>query len=179
MRNSNFLIIFLPSSFASARFEQLEQGGRKDPIMIAHQSQKSFLQNVILFMTILLLSACRSAPNSEDDASDLAIGTWTSSTPGDLWIKLVITSDGKFTEYDAHPTDQDWGDPDATGTWKIGTNKYSDTGNRHYYIAFSTSSFSVAGMFDAAIFRSGNEIYFSGEGGGYLLTHGDKFPFSN
>ena len=135
-----------------------------------------------LLITVLFGSGCEGSQprmlNSIDDARKLAVGTWIFSKPGDTWIKLVISQDGRFTEYDAQPIDEDWGKPDAQGTWDVSTGKYPNTGQRYYVIKFSTQAFSVAGMFDGAVFRTVDEIELFGEGRGYTLLRGDRNPFS-
>lgn len=114
-----------------------------------------------------------------DDARKLAVDTWTCSPPGDIWIKLVITKDGRFVEYDAHPTNDNWGRPAGKGRWKVRTGKYSDTGKRYYSITFSSEDYPITSMLDDAVLVNTDQIYFPvGNAKGYLLQRGDNFPFS-
>ncbi len=125
----------------------------------------------ILFTIIVVITSENGSLDSEEGAKKALIGTWTYTNP-DLkysWMKLVINSDGTYEEYHAQPADNNWGTA-KTGTWKVTTGKFEDTGRKYY--AMNQDNFGAP-----LILYSLNSMKL-----GYadaFLTKGDRFPFSN
>ena len=80
--------------------------------------------------------------------------------------------------YIAEPTADDWGKPYETGTWRITTGKYANTGQRYYAIEFKSSEKSfLFGDFPTYVAPFINSKKLSSDVYNYL-EKGDKFPFS-
>lgn len=84
--------------------------------------------------------------DSVDSAKEFFIGTWVYSEPltGEnkmpWWERLEIMRDGTVKVQVASPRDTKWGQPEIQ-TYKVFTDKFSDTGERYYGIRMSNSSF--------------------------------------
>lgn len=172
---------------------------------------KAFGLHTITF--ILLLAGCSTDRklDSIDDVNKYASGIWvgnTGSTFGStiFWMKYVINTDGTYTEYYAPAARDNWGEPIESGSWVARTGKYSDSGERFFYIELndkpSEQRFQGRGLETAVLLSSTNLQWRAKEGESPLLklwirsarmsstslptprdvvidlTRGDKFPFS-
>jgi len=98
----------------------------------------SFPIAVIVVLFAISFYSCDSGKSDIDAIKEHAVGTWMGCTDmvnGSMdCLKIKISEDGTFTEYHSKNNSSTWGDPVHSGTWKIGTDKYPDTGNSYYYV---------------------------------------------
>ena len=161
---------------------------------------------------ILLFVGCSTEKKIEsiEDINNSAPGIWVGNT-GDVfgsvvfWLKYVIKTDGTYLQYYTMASSDNWGEPLEYGTWTARTNKYSDSGERYFYVEIndnpSMKRFQGRGL-EAAILKSSTKMQWRGQPGSGLklwsrsvrltgttfhwggpsvsidFEKGDKFPFA-
>ncbi len=131
-----------------------------------------------------------SVPSHESVAAarNFVVGTWSGADNIGggivLWDKLVIRPNGTYDSYLAHPTDTGWGKKLISGSWTVGTAKYSDTGQHYYYLElhWSTvgSQYAIdgGGSYVAQYPIANGGIQEIADGGAEaFLRRGDNFPY--
>jgi len=113
-----------------------------------------------------------------DAARAFIVGTWAYTEPirADAqylwsWQKWEVRSDGTVLVFDAKPTDNDWGQPQAM-KYTIFTDKYSDTGERFFGFRFEGTAVG------AIIARDGSLLYTNTSNIVGKFRRGDVSPFS-
>jgi len=110
---------------------------------------------------------------SIEDVSKYAPGIWVGNS-GKMdetymfWYKYIINADGSYIKYNAVASANDWGKPEISGSWVAGTNKYTNTGERYFFIDMEGDH--------RLIFLSSTKLRLGQSE--QILEKGDKFPFS-
>src|SRR4051812_47568208 len=74
--------------------------------------------------------------SSLQEVKSCAAGVWIAKTTGDVWKRIVLTSDGTYALFTATPASGTWGNaPEYSGTYEISEARYSDTGKKYVYIS--------------------------------------------
>lgn len=102
---------------------------------------------------------------------DFAVGTWTSTVPGDFWFRIVVDTNGAITWQMVPPSASDWEDP-TIGKIVPVTGKYGDTGERWYGFKMDDVPMTLV------IRKDGTLSYFDVGHENLTLSHHDASPFS-
>lgn len=113
---------------------------------------------VAMFPTNYLMTQYENRhPDSIESAHQFLVGTWvyaeplTDSNPGLLsWTRWEIRPDGTLIQQTASPRDNRWGDKE-TLSYKVISDKFSDTGERFYGLRVADSAMSAAIMEDGRL----------------------------
>ena len=131
----------------------------------------------MLFGVAILQLSCETKIDSVEKAKEYAIGIWTGSEEvmaGYVsWSKYVIKGDGTFDAYSAAANADSWGSPLFSGTWEAGTAKYTDTGDRYYYLSFAWNGNRIG----YPIVDGNIVVKYLGGDSGPILSKGDRNPF--
>ena len=88
-------------------------------------------------MGLIAFVASKSAPQTINEAQQFVIGTWTGSQTDYgivTWQRFDFHADGTYQSYLTDPKNSGWGAPLTVGTWRIGSDKYPDTGRHYFYV---------------------------------------------
>lgn len=116
------------------------------------------------------------------EVSKFAVGTWTSTVPGQWWYRLVVSPTGEASVQSVLPSADNWGNPD-TGKLEVITDKDVGTGKRWYgfRVAVVLSSGEVNHNYIHCVILRNDARTVCGDAADPArlpFSRGDSFPFS-